>query len=57
MQNKLNISSMLLGVLLLLIAFVFNIKEEDMVWFVLWGSLFGTTGFMDWILDVKIKWF
>jgi len=55
MQNKLNISSMLLGVLLLLIAFVFNIKEEDMVWFVLWGSLFGTYGFMNWILELKIK--
>jgi len=55
MQNKLNISSMLLGVLLLLIAFVFNIKEEDMVWFVLWGSLFGTYGFMSWILELKIK--
>lgn len=57
MRLLLTILSMQLGALLLLIALVFKMKEEDMVWFVLWGSLFGTYGFMDWILELKIKWF
>jgi len=31
------------------------ITETDMVWFVLFASLFGTTVFMNWLLDLKIK--
>jgi len=31
------------------------ITEKDMVWFVLFASLFGTTVFMNWLLDLKIK--